>query len=183
MSFAKLDIEELDVLETRIIDILNDEGLLSTLIRLNTNERLEDFLDLLGHPELLEKNEHFFHAPSDGKIIILGQSSIRDADIISAFKEYGISKDRIELHTEYNLGGFNVDVLRYSPSYSLILFGPVPHSIQGKGNHSSLITTVEQEQGYTHSIRLSANGELKITKTSLKEAIQKAITNGWIVVE
>ena len=152
MALEKLSLEELDVLETRIIDILNDEGLLPTLIRLNTNERLDDFLNLLGHSELLEREEHFFHAPTDGKIIILGESSIKDADILSALKEFGIRKDRVELHTEYDLGGFNVELLRYSPNYSLILFGPVPHSIQGRGDHTSVITAVEKDQGYTHSI-------------------------------
>ena len=53
MTFEKLELEELDVLETKIIEILNEEGLLQTLIRLNTSERLGDFLDLLGHPEVV----------------------------------------------------------------------------------------------------------------------------------
>ena len=183
MTFEKLELEELDVLETKIIEILNEEGLLQTLIRLNTSERLGDFLDLLGHPELLEKEESYFSAPSDGKIIVLGQSSIKDADILSAFKEFGIEKSRIELHTEYDLGGFSIETLRFSPNYALIMFGPVPHSLQGRGDHTSVITTVEKEQGYTHSMRLSANGELKITKTSLKDAIQKAVDNGWVAIE
>lgn len=183
MIFERLGYEELDALETRIIEILNEEGLLHTLIQLNTSERLGVFLDLLGHPELLEKEENYFNAPADGKVIILGESSIKNADIISAFKGFGIAKERIELHTEYDLGGFNIETLRFSPKYALILFGPVPHSLQGRGNHTSVIITVEKEQGYTHSIRMLANGELKITKASLKEAIQKAIDNGWIVVE
>jgi hypothetical protein len=183
MVATSLSLEELDLLESNIIDILNDEGLLPTLIRLNRNERLNEFLEMLGHPELLSGQGNCFSAPADGKIIILGESMVDDADIYSAFKEFGIGKHRVELHTRYNLGSFNIQTLKFSMNYALILLGPVPHSLEGKGNHSSIISTIEREAGYTRSIRLTANNELKITKTSIKNAISTALEKGWIVAE
>lgn len=181
MAVTLLSLEELDLLESNIIDVLNDEGLLPTLIRLNRNERLNEFLEMLGHPELLSGQGNCFNGPADGKIIVLGESMIDDAVIYSAFKEFGIAKQRVELHTKYNLGGFNIQTLKYSINYALILLGPVPHSLEGKGDNSSIITTIERENGYTRSIRLTANNELKITKTSIKNAISKALESGWII--
>ena len=73
--------------------------------------------------------------------------------------KFGISKDRVELHLEYKPNGFNIDTLKYSLDYSLVLLGPMPHSMEGKGEYTSIITRMEREAGFPPVKRLMAGDE------------------------
>jgi len=75
----------------------------------------------------------------------------------------------------YKLNNLDIDSLKYNFNYSLILIGPVPHSLKGKDSYSSIITRMENEIGFPPVFRLNSTNELKITKTSIKDAIQQAI--------
>lgn len=83
-----------------------------------------------------------------------------------------ITKDRVELHLGYQEAkSFSFRSIRYNPNYRLILFGPVPHSAEGKQDKSSIISQIENDDGYPKVIRLIDSHSLKITKTTLKRAI------------
>ena len=101
-------------------------------------------------------------------------------DVQKTITKFGISKDRVELHLEYKPNGFNIDTLKYSLDYSLVLLGPMPHSMAGKDEYTSIITRMEREAGFPPVKRLMAGDELKITKTSIKGAMEDAISRGLI---
>jgi len=63
-----------------------------------------------------------------------------------------------------------------------MLFGPVPHSVNGKEDNSSIITIIENTDGYAKLIRLTDEHQLKFTKTSLKRAISYEFETGYLVV-
>lgn len=179
MQYTPLDAEEIVELEERLLDILK-EDLHVILLRLNRSEQLGNLLSMLGHAELLKKNDNGYIPLTDRKIVVLGDSSMSVNDVQKTITKFGISKDRVELHLEYKPNGFNIDTLKYSLDYSLVLLGPMPHSMAGKDEYTSIITRMEGEAGFPPVKRLMAGDELKITKTSIKGAMEDAISRGLI---
>lgn len=61
--------------------------------------------------------------------------------------------------------------MQYSPKYSAVLVGAMPHSVKDKGDFSSMITAMEKQEGYPLVIRMGSN-ELKITKSNFEQALK-----------
>ena len=181
MQYTPLDANEIVELEEKLLAIFK-EDLHIILLNLNRTEQLGNLLSLLGHPELLEKNDNGYVPLPDRTIVVLGDSSISANDIRKTISKLGISKDRVELHLEYKPNVSNIDALKYSINYSLVLVGPMPHSMEGKDEYSSIINRMEKEAGFPPVKRLMAGEELKITKTSIKNAIEDALSRGLITL-
>ncbi len=175
----KLDIDALFELEEQITERLV-QNVEQILIKLNQEEKLETFLDLIGMRDLLGDDSITW--PNDGKIIIVGASEVSKDVLLGIAKQYGISKDRFEFHLEYeDAKTYNFEKARWSWNYCCIMVGPMPHSGVSKGEFSSIITRLEREDGFPPIVELSdQNGKLKITKTSFKEAIKHAVGEGLI---
>ena len=173
-----LGVEELLELEEALKPELADK-LTYILTNLNRAEKLEDFLSLLGLESLLE-NSNDYGRYKTGKILVFGQSEVKADVLASVGSKLGISKDRFEFHLEYDdAKSFNFRKIQYNPTYSVILFGPTPHSGVDKGDNSSIITAVEKPgSGYPPVTRLG-HGCLKISKSDfhlkLSELIQKGV--------
>lgn len=180
MLYTPLDMGEILELDEKLMEVFK-EGLEGIIISLNRNGRLPDLLNLIGHPEFLEKSNNGYVPLADRSVLILGASKVSANDIKKTLKICGIPPDRVELHLEYELNGFDIDKLKYSIEYSLILIGPIPHSLKGKDDYSSVLNRLEKEDGFPPVIRLMAGDELKITKTSLKDAIYYATNKGFII--
>ena len=146
------------------------------------NNFLNGYLASIGMPELIpSKDDIGFESYSDGKILLFGDSNIKEKEILGCIKSLGIPADRIELHLGYDVAKrFDFNKLKYAPSYRLVLFGPVPHSGVSKGDYSSILTQVENGEGYPKVIRLTDGHSIKITKTSLKNALIEELKIGYI---
>jgi hypothetical protein len=145
---------------------------------------LKEYLEKINMVDLLpeEKSMLWDDSLPNGKIIIFGESSVKDREIYASLQSVNIPKDRIELHLGYKeLQSFKFLQLQYNPKYRLILAGPIPHSTVDKGSFSSPIAMMENTHGYTKIIRLNSNGELKITKTNLKMTVQQEIDKGYLI--
>lgn len=179
MSGIKLSSEEMVDLEDKIADVYGDFS--SILNHINTKGKIEDFLKLIDHTDFLGKEGNSYETFKNGKVIVLGDSSLNPNDVIRALRDAGLQKERIEVHLGYDLGGYNVErSLKYDWKISLVLIGPVPHSMHGKGQYPSIIEMMEREQGYPPVIRLTNNGAPKITKTNLKNAVAEAINKSFL---
>lgn len=174
-----LSIDELICLEEVLRSQLDDR-LTEILTRLNRNETLEQFLNMIGMADLLAPSIPLYKPYATGKIVILGAGEL-NADVIRAiFKANGIDKNRLELVMDYDeIKHFDCRKMQWNESYCLVLAGPMPHSGAGKGDHGSILSALEQETGYPPVIRLGENG-LKITKSTLKAALQEAISQQWV---
>ena len=182
MTGLKLSNEEIVDLEDKIFDAY-DGSFSDILNHINTKGKIEEFLRLIDHEDLLGKTESYFDPFKYGTIVVLGASKLRVNDVIRALRDVGIKKERIELHLEYDLGGYKVEKsIRWNSFVSLVLVGPIPHSLEGKGNYNSIIEKMEREQGYPPVIRLLNDGKPKITKTNLKEAIRTAVAMEYITI-
>lgn len=72
---------------------------------------------------------------------------------------------------------------QYNDDYSLIIVGPIPHSMRGMGEYSSIIAKMEQEDGYPPVIRANNGNGLKLTVSMVKHIINDNVDNGCIAVE
>lgn len=148
-----------------------------------TTGRLKEYLQKIDMADLYpeEKSSCWQDSMPDGKIIVFGESSIKEREIYASLQSVGITKERIELHLGYEeLKTYSFSKLQYNAGYRLILVGPMPHSTTDKGEFSSPISMMEQTDGYSKIVRLSSNGELKITKSNLKMTVQQEIDQGYL---
>lgn len=163
------DINILLEIEEQLKNILNDD-LLGILTMLNRKEQLEDFLQLVGHPELLPKKK-FFQVTKEGLIMVVGYSHVNPKHLEGVVKELGLDVDRFKFYLDYDDGISNkVKSWQWSDKISAILVGPMPHSGEAKGDYSSVITALENEYGYPPIRRLGKNG-LNISKSDFKEKL------------
>ena len=70
--------------------------------------------------------------------------------------------------------------MEYNNTYRLILIGPMPHSVKGKGEYSSGIEwLMNNNNNIAKTIKMD---NLKITKTSFKNAIKEEIDSGYLAL-
>lgn len=156
-----------------------EENLTGILTNLNRTGHLEDLLELLGLSSLMQKDSGY-HTLKSGTIIVIGQSNVGSDVLAAVAKKCGIDKKRIEFHTEYeDAKTFNFGKTQWNPNYSLIMVGPMPHSAESKGDYSSVISAIENGEGYPPVIRMGKN-TLKITKSDFKEKLENALKDQLI---
>lgn len=173
-----LGIEELLDLEEAIKSEL-DENLTGILTKLNRSGRLDDLLSLLEMEHLLDK-ESGYQVYKSGKIVVIGQTSVKVDALLSIGRKLGIDKERFEFYLEYeDAKSFDFRKLQWQPSYSAILVGPMPHSGVSKGEAGSIISAIETQEGYPPIVRLGQES-LKITKSNFKQKLQDLIEQGKI---
>ena len=169
-----LTYDELEHLTNQVLEFIPEQ-----LMKMNQQQKLEEYLIKIGFKERISSK--FIRDNKNSKILIIGESSIKDNVIESIFREYGISKTRIEAVLDYeHAKNYNFSKLEWNMGYGAILFGPIPHSLKGKKDFSSIIAKIENDEGYPESRRLIANGRLKISKNSLRNAIEELINKSVI---
>jgi hypothetical protein len=115
------------------------------------------------------------------RLIIIGGSHLSTGQILSAFSQFGFEKQNIELHTEWDkYRSFDTNnLLAVRSRYDGIMLGPIPHKM--KGNSPDGDDLIVQMQNYPDKypsfvVVRDKRGDLKITKSSLKEAIKELIS-------
>ncbi len=156
-----------------------DNSLEEILSRLNRTEQLEGFLEMLGLHELTGNSKTFYS--NDGKIVVIGQAEISEEVLRAVAKnDFSIDKERFEFVLDYDKAKvYDFGKMQYNEKYSCILVGPMPHSGKAKADYSSIITSLENKEGYPPVIRMGSNS-LKITKTSFREALSYAKDNSIV---
>ena len=167
-----LDVRELDEIRKVIQDRI-DNGLDEILYNLNRSEKLDDFLNYIGVSSQKDKNADYL--TNAGKIVVIGKADV-SKEILRAVatKDFGINKDRIVFLLDYNAAKkYDFKKMQYNDGYCCVFVGPMPHSGKSKADHGSIITAIEQGEGYPPVIRLGS-GALSITKTSFRQALSYA---------
>lgn len=151
----------------------------SELIKDQTDEQFCILLEKYGLDNLIsESAPYFFDTQKNGNIIMFGDSKIKIKEIYGCLKSFGISKERFE-HIPYKeVTNYNFRNLEYNNNYRLILIGPMPHSDRGKGDSNSVIEWLTKNRNIAKTIRLD---NLKITKTSFKNAIEQEVRSGYLL--
>ena len=119
-------------------------------------------------------------SPSSHKI---SQPTFFKSSASPSLKSVNFPKERVDLHLGYEeLKRYKFGQLQFNPKIRLILVGPMPHSVSGKDEFSSIISMMERTEGFTKIKRLMNGSELKINKTNLKISVQEEIDSGYLVV-
>ena len=154
---------------------LNNGKLESAMVVLNRSNKLELLLQLLGLDYLLNA-EVTYNPKALGKIVVIGEAHIKADVIYGIGKQHSIDKKRFELCLEYLDGKkYDYNKFRYSDKYAAIILGPMPHSTTCKGEHSSILATMQNTDGFPPVISLD-----KICKASFQKAMLKLISNGIV---
>lgn len=168
-----------------MLDITELEDLLDEIqrrvIEANRRGTLDSLLESLGMSDLAKPAAPIFESYKDGKIVVIGQSDVKEDVLKTTVGKLGIDKNRLECCLSYEEAkSFNYRKLQYAPQYRVVLFGPVPHKTEGTADRRSVIAEMEQNAGYPKVVRLTAGGQLKITKANFRQALEQLINEGYI---
>jgi hypothetical protein len=157
-------------------------GKLEELITLaNRQGRLENLLNTLNLSYILVDNEGKYETHKNGKIVVIGESDIKEKVMLGIAKKLNIDRERLEFCLGYDAAKkYNFRKLQFAPKYRVVLVGPMPHSVSGKGDHSSIITGIENTEGYPRIERLKSNNALKITKSNFEQSLRKLLIEDYI---
>ena len=172
-----LGIEELEPIVDEVLERVRRDLLIA-----NRTDTLDEYLKKLGFGDLLRYDYTESISHTNGMIVVLGESQARKEHLIGAGRDCGLDKDRFEFCLSYeDMKSYPYQKLQYNAKYRVVLVGPIPHSTCSKGDFSSVITMMEKTPGYPRIVRLSCNGELKITKSCFKNVLCDLITEGYIL--
>ena len=169
---AKFSIHELDELALRIEERTGTGDLVALLCRANQRDELESFLGSLRLEGLLERDDGY---GADLKILVIGESQVSEGVIASVARKEGFDPDRLQFCLGY-------DEAKRFPFYTIkpgkfraVIFGPMPHSSNGKGDAGSTIANFErrQSEGVLVVRATDGSGALKLTKGSVQRAFRE----------
>ena len=109
------------------------------------------------------------------RILVIGDIAGRKKDYYGKAKTLGIQENSLVFVADYDkLTNFSLAQLEYSTKYSDVIVGPVPHSMKGKGEYSSIISAMEQQPDiFPRVIRAQTANEMKLTISSFQKALQR----------
>ena len=172
------DVDILSEIEESLEKIFDDE-LLGIISMLNRKNQLEKFLEMIGHQDLIP-GKKAFQATKEGTIIVIGHSDVKQKHLEGVVKELGLNKDRFEFYLDYDDGiTRKVKTWQWNTRISVILVGPMPHSGEAKSVYGSVISALEQEEGYPPVFRLGKN-ELSISKSDFKDKLMDLLDTNII---
>ena len=120
----------------------------------------------------------------DPKVLVIGALSLGKDKVYGIAKKIGFKKQQIEILQDFNvIKTYDISKIRNNPNYCGIIFGPVPHSSKSMNSDTSLITHVENNEGYPPSMRSEANGSLKITKSSIERTLSEIYSHYMLTKE
>ena len=143
----------------------------------NQQGTLEEFLAKVGMQHLLTSGDSYgIENDPFGRIIILGEPSVKEDILRGVAKDMGFSKARFTFLDYKETKGQDCRDWQYNPSISAIMCGPVPHKTTGMGDSSSLLEALRSQPGYAPVEELrDVAGDLKITKTAFRDGLVKLI--------
>ena len=145
------------------------------LFRLNIIGGVDDFLESLGIKNASKKMDHNKHyAIKNGKILVIGGTSVKKDKLLMAASKEGFSKERFEFVTTYNdAKTYPFEKLKWNENYSAVIVGPIPHKVTGSAGYSSVISRMQTEDGFPQVIKCGSSNDLKITRNSFVNALRQ----------
>lgn len=162
------------------------EDLFAIITILNREERLEDWLNLMGMSDLIESKKEETYGTKTGRIIVIGESRVKKNVLESIMEEMGIDKHRLSCCLEYHdIKHYHFRNHQWNLEDAIIFVGSMGHKAEAIDGYSSPIAMMEQESGYPPVLRLeeSDHSLANVTKSNFRNGLQKAIDEGIISVD
>ncbi len=161
-----------------------NEKLYQLLTAHNRKGTLKSFLtniefEVQSGEDAIDAQSYGYVPPIDSYVLVFGNNSVKLNDLKGIIKNLGLDPAKFEFRDYTEAASFNFSQLEYSPKYSAVLFGPIPHKSKEMGDCSSIIAKMESEKYmFPHCRRITdKNNTLKITKTAFKEVLLDLIKN------
>ena len=146
----------------------------------NRSGNLDELFAAWGFDDLIQQSSSY-DTEKNGKIVVIGETEVKENILLGIAKGLGIEKDRFEFCLDYGKAKtYPYSKLRYDPKYRVVVFGPVPHSSTGKNDSSSVIAEMKNHEGYPRVEVLSSNNAVKITKSKFKQTMEMLIAADYI---
>lgn len=111
------------------------------------------------------------------KILVIGDLRVGSQTLEEVCYELDISPDMIEVQDDYGKVKRFAAKVQKEGRYIGIVIGATPHKVKGLGNATSLVTYFKGD-GFPFTVEAKTyTGELKITKVSLKNALEEVINH------
>ncbi len=143
-------------------------------------ELTDDYSEIFRNYPIDEYQIDTSSSSKKNMILIVGRYIGKKEIYQKAAEEIGIKKDQLEFIDYDEIKNNNLGKkLKDSKQYSDVIFGPIPHSVRGKKDATSLIEIVENPhyQGeYPNCIRATSNtlgSILKLSKGSFIKSLKK----------
>ena len=162
-----LEFEEFNELKNAVLD-----RVAKNLIDSNRNNDLENYLRTIKCDDLLSPyNTSYAY---NAKIIVIGDSSIKEDDMKKIAKSIGVNPNRLELHLDYDkITNFDINKLRNNFNYSDVIFGPCPHKMEGIEGYSSAIAMIKHNSVEFPKLNIASSANsLKFTKSSFEQCLK-----------
>lgn len=152
-------------------------SLLPALTKANREDRLPELLTDLGMEDLAEANGCLRKTERAGKIVVMGDSTVKVDKLRSIARKKGFDLDRFEFQLDYDrLKHYDFGKLRGAMGYAAVLAGPMAHKTLGTERTSSYFAQAEQHPDeYPILIKMGTANELKITNNSFKKALDRLL--------
>ncbi len=187
MNDSVLSTEDLfEAIDCVYEELIKDKSKLTDpMIKYNRTGILFKFLEMLDLRDTVFPNlDYKSKIIKTAKIVVFGESKLKDNVLAAVGEKLGISKNRFEFHLDYHdAKNFDFRKYQYKPDYSLILVGPMGHSGRSKEGDSSVISHIAHEEGYPPVVKLIAGSQLKITKTNFRDTLKRQLDNGRIMAD
>lgn len=150
------------------------------MLKLNAEGLLNSFLKDIGYAS--DESDDLFFNP-DGRILVIGDSSVRKSDLEMTAGKLGYDKRRFEWVLDYkDAKKYPYKNLQYNYDYAAVLIGPVPHKCNLETDFRSVISALENEDGFPCTYRLERGTKLSITKENFTRGLNSLRAQGVIRV-
>ena len=166
-------------LEDAIIERLD-----AILHRKNIDGSLERLLREMGLDDAIAEFEGMKDPLAtwpDGIVLVLGARPSMVDDLRSVGKALGIGKKRFEFVEYDDVTNYGFRKLSFTSKYCAVLAGAHPHMARDIDGANSVIAHLESNRDeFPETVRLYAGGQLSVTKTNFKQALENLISRGVI---
>jgi hypothetical protein len=164
------------------IDQCKLDDLISENIALN--EEIEN-LKQASEKHEVEKIKYDLDLPKTNRklrILVLGSGHIKPKIILGIAKAFNLHKENFDIHLDYSKNKrFSLGDIRWNSSHAGILIGPIAHNTVDLGDYNSPLEKLKEE-GYPPCVEMrNKSGGLKVTKTSVRGAIESLINQIRII--
>lgn len=168
--------EELQLIESSVRRAVQD-GTISDILRGMNDDSIDALASAFSARNVGETEEI-----KKGVVLVIGGIACRENEIKGIIRRSGITNP-FEFVLDYKKAKmFPYEKLRNNPKYIVVMVGPMPHKTTAVGDYSSVIAKMEQDEEFPTVIRIGNGGNLRITKTSFKQAIAATIESGKVDV-
>ena len=152
---------------------------------LNQRTKIEEIVDdaenIISNREHILSNErcngNVFCLKNSEQILVIGACRAKSNHLIGVAKKYGLNANNLEFWDDYDKLKRDMSRLYYNTKYRAIILGPMPHKVANIDGYSSLISKIMDDKDAYPPVEICrSSGELKISKTSFKVALNNLLS-------